>query len=503
MLEKQETMQVAKISNNLINKNYSQNRNKQSFKGLVDSGVGAFIKMQESTAASRFFQDTATNWFPKAVFTRSKADLAEMSFMEFIESAIFYGAPAIVGEHVMRNGLMKKVLPKNLNKHVSKSVGEILSNNSLVKSGAAKKIIPAKAGILLGCMAIPAMEYALSYAKNLFTLKVFKTSNFDKIANLDKNSAKTKELTPEEINHQRKVKSSAIRHIVGAGIVSAACIAGGVLLAKKAPNSAKLQKLSEVILEPGKHLAEKFNTKPKTTRFLNEFFNLDLARKGSEKLGLSKGMLGATVSIGILGYLGAAKDRSDLDFKEVLTRTPISGAYAIFGSDLFEEGFKSMLYKSKKFMSKYPDLIQKTKDELFEVPSKLELDKQLKDGIIDKAAHANKMRGKAIISGIPFAFSLVVMGFVVAGMTRFWTQYRYNKMHKDDMKARQEKEQQAVNREQKNEKLIKVTSFGNANSTPATNMTVVSSKQNQVMTVVKSKPVKFDKLMTVVSTKLK
>ena len=214
-------------------------------------------------------------------------------------------------------------------------------------------------------------------------------------------------------------------------------------------------------------------------------------------------MLGATVSIGILGYLGAAKDRSDLDFKEVLTRTPISGAYAIFGSDLFEEGFKSMLYKSKKFMSKYPDLIQKTKDELFEVPSKLELDKQLKDGIIDKAAHANKMRGKAIISGIPFAFSLVVMGFVVAGMTRFWTQYRYNKMHKDDMKARQEKEQQAVNREQKNEKLIKVTSFGNANSTPATNMTVVSSKQNQVMTVVKSKPVKFDKLMTVVSTKLK
>ena len=150
-------MQVAKVNNNL-NRNFSQNKNNnKSFKGLVDSGVTAFIKMQESTAASRFFQDTATNWMPKAVFTRSKVDLAEMSFMEFLESAIFYGAPAIVGEHVMRNGLMKKVLPKELNKHVSKTVGEILSNDALVKSGAAKKIIPAKAGILLGCMAIPAM----------------------------------------------------------------------------------------------------------------------------------------------------------------------------------------------------------------------------------------------------------------------------------------------------------------------------------------------------------
>lgn len=494
MLEKREIMQVAKISNNL-NRNLNHNQDKQSFKGVVDSGVRAFIKMQESTAASRFFQDTATNWAPKAVFTRSKVDLAEMSFMEFIESAIFYGAPAIVGEHVMRNGLMKKVLPKNLNKHVSKSVGEILSNKTLVKSGAAKKIIPAKAGILLGCMAIPAMEYALSYAKNLFTLKVFKTSNFDKIANLDKSNALNKSsvqvtsLTPEEINHQRKVKSSAIRHIVGAGIVSAACIAGGVLLAKKAPNSAKLQKLSEVILEPGKHIAQKFNTKPKTTRFLNEFFNLDLAKKGSDTLGLSKGMLGATVSIGILGYLGAAKDRSDLDFKEVLTRTPISGAYAIFGSDLFEEGFKGVLYKSKKFMSKYPDLIKKTKDELFEVPSKLDLDKQLKDGIIDKAAHANKMRGKAIISGVPFVFSLAVMGFVVAGMTRFWTQYRYNKMHKDDLAARKEKEQNAVNQMQKNEKLIKVTSFGNTKLNPFKQMTVVKSNQSpfEQMTIVSSK----------------
>ena len=474
-------MKIAKINNNFTGsgagKSQSQKNNK-SFKGLADTAAKALVTMQESTAAARFVQDTATNWMPKAVLTRSKADLAEMSFMEFLESAIFYGVPAVVGEHVLRNGVMKKVLPKELNKHVSNTVGEIMSNDTLVKSGAAKKIISVKAGILLGCMAIPAMEYALSYAKNLFTLKVFKTSNFDKIANLDKNAAKRTTLTPEEIANQKKVKSSAIKHIIGAGVASAAAIAGGVLLAKKAPNSAKLQKLSEVILEPGKHIAEKLNTKPKTTRFLNEFFNLDLAKKGSEKLGLSKGMLATTVSIGILGYLGAAKDRSELDHKEVLTRTPISGAYAIFGSDLFEEGFKGILAKSEKFNKKFPDLIKKTKDGLFEVPTKIELDKQLKDGVIDKAAHANKMKGKAIISGVPFAFSLVVMGFVVAGISRFWTQYRYNKQHKEELQKQQEKEQMAINQPKKNEKLIKVTSFGETKKqNPFTTMTVVKSKQ--------------------------
>ena len=498
-------MKIARVNNNL-NNNYTPNHNKdgqnQSFKGLVDSGVGAFIKMQESTAAARFVQDTATNWFPKAVFTRSKVDLAEMSFMEFLESAIFYGAPAIVGEHVMRNGLMKKVLPKELNKHVSKTVSEILTNDALVNSGAAKKIIPAKAGILLGCMAIPAMEYALSYAKNLFTLKVFKTSNFDKIANLDKKAKNVKNLTPEEAKQQQKVKASAIRHIVGAGIVSAAAIIGGVMLAKKAPNSAKLQKLSEVILEPGKHIAEKFKTKPGTTRFLNEFFNLDLAKKGSETLGLSKGMLGATVTIGILGYLGAAKDRSDLDFKEVLTRTPISGAYAIFGSDLLEDVFMNKLSKSKKFTEKFPELIKQTKDGLFEVPTKVELDKQLADGIIDKAKYANKMRGKAIISGVPFLFSMVVMGFVVAGMTRFWTQYRYNKQHKAELEAEAKKNGGKLPKDKftkvfsfgtqkkadksfsamntgstklNDKTFIKVTSFGNTKTNPFTSKTFVSS----------------------------
>ncbi|MBR6164100.1 hypothetical protein IKQ26_09485 [bacterium] len=467
-------MKIARVNNNFSNTNHKNNNSNQSFKGVVDSGINAFIKMQESTAAARFFQDTATNWAPKAVFTRSPVDLAEMSFMEFLESAIFYGAPAIVGEHVMRNGLMKKVLPKELNKHVSKTVGEILSNDALVSSGAAKKIIPAKAGILLGCMAIPAMEYALSFAKNLFTLKVFKTSNFDKIANLDKNAKNVKQLTPEEIKHQQKVKSSAIKHIVGAGIVSAAAITGGLLLAKKAPDSAKLQKLSEVILEPGKHLAEKFHTKPKMTRFLNEFFNLDLAKKGSETLGLSKGMLGATVSIGILGYLGAAKDRSDLDFKEVLTRTPISGAYAIFGSDLLEDVFMNKLSKSKKFMEKFPDLIKQTKDGLFEVPTKVELDKQLADGIIDKAAHANKMRGKAIISGVPFAFSMIVMGFAIAGMSRFWTQYRYNKLHQAELKAEADKNGGKLPKD----RFVKVFSFGDKKKADKTfsSMKIVSSK---------------------------
>ncbi len=47
-----------------------------------------------------------------------------------------------------------------------------------------------KAGILLGCIAVPAMEYSIGFAKNLFTLKVFKVSDFNNVANLNKNKEK-------------------------------------------------------------------------------------------------------------------------------------------------------------------------------------------------------------------------------------------------------------------------------------------------------------------------
>ena len=98
--------------NNLKNNNNSNKRQKNiSFKSTAALSGAAkiadiFLKSQENLSSTRFIQDTATNWAPKAIFARSKADFAEMSFLEFLESGIFYFASPILGEKLFIMGLI-------------------------------------------------------------------------------------------------------------------------------------------------------------------------------------------------------------------------------------------------------------------------------------------------------------------------------------------------------------------------------------------------------------
>ena len=58
-----------------------------------------FINQNEQPSGlstSRFIQDTGTCLVPKAVFARSKADLAENTFLELSESALVYFVPALI-----------------------------------------------------------------------------------------------------------------------------------------------------------------------------------------------------------------------------------------------------------------------------------------------------------------------------------------------------------------------------------------------------------------------
>ena len=92
---------------------YDKLQNKTpSFKGAGLTGAAKaadlFIKSQENLSSTRFIQDTATNWAPKAIFARSKADFTEMSFLEFLESGIFYFASPLLGEKLFRNNVFNK-----------------------------------------------------------------------------------------------------------------------------------------------------------------------------------------------------------------------------------------------------------------------------------------------------------------------------------------------------------------------------------------------------------
>jgi len=391
-----------------------------------------FIKSQENLSDTRFIQDVATNWVPKVIFTRSLADFTEMSFLEFTESALFYYAPVLLGGvlHKAINAITPQHSKKAVSENLNRSTAEILADSKLAQSGITKRVLPVKAAVVLACVSIPAAEYALSFAKNLLTLNLFKKSNFDNIVNLNKKHAQV-----EDKEQQEKVRKSANKHIANATKVSLASLAGGAVLATVGHKSELLQKVSKGILRPGQVISDVLGhlgvKSEKATKALNTYINFDFdTSKG--KLGLSKGQLVVSTVTGFFGYSAAGKDRGKLDQLEVWTRVPFVVFYTIFGSALFDHAFKHILEKKNKFS----DLVKKDKDGKINIPTRAELPE-----IAKKIANVKKtnvdvefnrlVKEKAIITAIPYGFSLLFMGVLLAGITRFWTQFRFNRAKKE------------------------------------------------------------------------
>ena len=371
---------------------------------------------------SRFAQATITNWLPKAIFSRSLADLSEVTFLEVLEGALFFYLPSLVGEYFSRRKVFNKALPKELHGDVSKSVADIVKNGG--KN--AQKLLPAKAAIVLSCAAIPAAEYALSFAKNLFTLKVFKQADFTSVANLDKKKS------GEDVEKQARVEKSAKSHLKKAGAFSLAALAGSLLLGTAGQKSKAVAKACEYFLNPGAKLykgLEKLGVKnQKLEKFLSKYINLDFARKSDGSLALGNGQLAVTVISGVFGYFGAAKDRGKLDVQEVATRVPIIAAYTIFGSTLFDEGFKKILHSDRK----HPEILKYDKKaQEYIVASLNDIPKIAREAVggdekLLKGKIQELFKGKAKIAMVPFFFSLGVVGALLSLVSRILTQYRYN-----------------------------------------------------------------------------
>ncbi len=419
------------------------NSNNQSFKGAatttalkgIAKAADLFIKSQENLSSTRFIQDTATNWAPKAIFARSKADFAEMSFLEFLESGIFYFASPLLGEKLFRNKIFKNFSPEfiknKVNEQIPKTVEEITKNSALTED-IKKRAISTKAGIVLACAAIPIAEYTLSFAKNLFTLKTFNKSNFNNIANLDKNNNEK-----EDKEQQQRVERNSKKQLKKAAILSAVGVAAGVGLALTGHKSDKLQTISKTILEPGKAISNGINKigihSDKADNILSKF-SLDFANSNG-KLALSKGQLALTAILGLFGYSKAAEDRGKLDVAEVWTRVPLVVFYTIFGGELFEKGFTKILQKKNKF----PDILQTTANGKLNIPTREQLPQLAEKLSKVKNTSAGKelarlTKEKAFVTAVPYAFSLLFMGVSLSAITRLWTQYRYNHQKKEETK---------------------------------------------------------------------
>ena len=373
-----------------------------------------FINHQEQASGlstSRFIQDTGTCLLPKAVFSRSAADLAENTFLELSESGLVYFAPALIGEKITR-----KLFSKNLNSEAKKLVStpavKLLENKTPVN----KQVMPVKAAIALSAMLIPLTEFTLNYFKNIFTIKAFNKADFNNIAALENKT--------ENKAFQDKVEKSAKKNILRAAGIFAGCLGLGALIAKKGADSKTLQNLSELILAPGSKM---FKNNDKAKNFFNKYLSIDFAQQDG-KLVLSKGQLTSCVLIGGAGYFGASKDRGKQNFLETLFRFPVVGFYIITGSDLFEKGFKKLLVKAGK--------CKETIGKNLEVPSFEELASLAKTYAVKNGTKAEDefkklAKQKTLISGVPFLFSIGFMGFFVAGISNLFTKYRFTKEQKN------------------------------------------------------------------------
>ncbi len=391
----------------------TNNVNNVSFTNAGNIGTGLkvaskIIGIQEGGAGLsniRFIQDSATGLVPKAVFARSKADLGENTFLELSESVLVYYFPTILGEGIFRK-LYSKKLPTDLKKQIATPAVDLLKANDPAVN---KKLLPVKAALALSAFAIPLVEYTLNYFKNLMTLKVFKQSDFENIANLNKNKS-------ENTEQAKKVENSAKKHIKLAAGIYSACLALSALLVKKGENSKSLQNISEMILAPGTKF---FKNNKKKADFFNKYFSLDFADNNG-KLALSRGQLTSCVLVGGAGYFGASKDRGKQNFLETLFRYPLVGFYIICGNELLEKGFRKFLYKNGKCKELINDKL--------EVPNLKDLRSiaEKHGGDVD-AMYKKLLKQKVLIAGLPLLFGIGVMGFFIAGTSNLFTKFRYNR----------------------------------------------------------------------------
>lgn len=391
----------------------TNNVNNISFTNAGNIGTGLkvaskIIGIQEGGAGLsniRFIQDSATGLVPKAVFARSKADLGENTFLELSESVLVYYFPTILGEGIFRK-LYSKKLPTDLKKQIAIPAVDLLKANDPAVN---KKLLPVKAALALSAFAIPLVEYTLNYFKNLMTLKVFKQSDFENIANLNKNKS-------ENTEQAKKVENSAKKHIKLAAGIYSACLALSALLVKKGENSKSLQNISEMILAPGTKF---FKHNKKKADFFNKYFSLDFADNNG-KLALSRGQLTSCVLVGGAGYFGASKDRGKQNFLETLFRYPLVGFYIICGNELLEKGFRKFLYKNGKCKELINDKL--------EVPNLKDLRSiaEKHGGDVD-AMYKKLLKQKVLIAGLPLLFGIGVMGFFIAGTSNLFTKFRYNR----------------------------------------------------------------------------
>ena len=292
--------------------------------------LGAFLRSPAATyvataeanqSVAKFTQDTLSVWCPKIIIARSWAERTELTFLEFIESALFYFAPAVFGQYLFKEA-MKQVSPLAKKPGLAKYLASPLK---AIPKGSQKALLPVKAGILLASGGVIAAEYSLSFVKNLLTENLFNKSDFSSVVALSNKSMKEGEVTPAHQKAHRRIKQS-----VG---LAATLIGSGLALAAFGHRAKWLEKPLEKFV---RNFDFSFNGVTKT---------LKNGKKVQDAVfGLSRTQMRMTILAGVLGYLDASRDH--LETLEILSRVAaVVAPYLAFGADAISGAMAKHWYK--------------------------------------------------------------------------------------------------------------------------------------------------------------
>ncbi len=339
------------------------------------------------------FQDTAVAWVPKTFVSRSKSELSELTFLEFLESLLVYYSAPLAGSYVFKP-LLRRVAGKGLD---SSWLGKALPE---IPASQLKRVLPVKAAMILASvgMTLLAGEYVIIYAKNLLTARVFKKDRFSDVVGLSGGQMKSEADSETVQKARRRIKQCLMLSlgVLGASL-GLARFGGGV----------------------------KFLQKP--LEKLVRHFDFALDSKGRYQLGRNQ-ML-ALMGLAVPAYLDAARD--NLERVETVSRLALVLPYLAFGQEFLQKRLQGPLGR------KFPEMLAsdgsvKTMETLAADALAAARQKLLggsTEQLTKLAAEELRrpLRGKNLLFGIPLLVGVLGTGVGVGLLNRFWTAHRYKR----------------------------------------------------------------------------
>ena len=343
-----------------------------------------------------FLQDTLVALIPRALVSRSKAELTESTFLELMESAVLYYGLPIVGNRVFRPLFNRAAGVHHLND------GKPLTPEfeKTLEKAVRTRVIGAKAATILSTFGVTLVggEYVIHYIKNLLTAKMFNKDSFSDVVNLSQGQMPCSHGSPVVHKAQNRIKQCLA--------ICGGILAGSLLLARGAEKW--------TVLENGANALVK---------------HLNFIETKSGGLSLSRRQMELYMGLSVLAYLDSARDH--LERVETASRLLIVLPYLARGQGLLQ---KLMLKGGSKYFTPIlkNGIFQKNEQaKALEVLAQEALDKHPNDLSAAARELTQPLRQKGILTGVPLAFGVLGTGVGVGVLNRFWTQYRYQKQQQE------------------------------------------------------------------------